>query len=229
LPGVEWIGMEKKELEAQSRSVDAVIQAVARIDAAEFAAYRGGWPGQVGMALVDAVFSIRARYDASALPRLRTLKEHHPEISDDLQALVDLGADEVRRVMGSTKTARRHKADCVIDAATAMLTLSPPLRRADEVREHEDAARHAYTSVRGLGPVTATYFLMLLGKDGVKPDRMIRRFVNAALAAENLGSATSDQAGTLLTRAHARDGHGVSLTAYEHAVWRAKGRVPSLS
>jgi len=112
LPGVEWIGMEKKELEAQSRSVDAVIQAVARIDAAEFAAYRGGWPGQVGMALVDAVFSIRARYDASVLPRLRTLKEHHPEISDDLQALVDLGADEVRRVMGSTKTARRHKADC---------------------------------------------------------------------------------------------------------------------
>ena len=77
--------------------------------------------------------------------------------------------------------------------------------------------------------MTATYFLMLLGKDGVKPDRMIRRFVNAALAAENLGSATSDQAGTLLTRAHARDGHGVSLTAYEHTVWRAKGRVPSLS
>ncbi|WP_313025689.1 hypothetical protein, partial [Mobilicoccus sp.] len=219
--------MQKDDITAQNRAVEAVMEAVARIDAAEFDAYRGGWPGQVGMALVDAVFSIRARYDASVLPRLRTLKDQHPEISDDLQALVDLGADELRRVMGSTKTAGRYKAECVIDAATAMLALTPSLSHAEGVRQHEDAARAAYTSVRGLGPVTATYFLMLLGKDGVKADTMITRFANAALAAERLGSATSDEAGTLLTRAHARNGHGVSLTAYEHAVWRAKGRVPS--
>lgn len=48
----------------------------------------------------------------------------------------------------------------------------------------------AYTSVKGLGLVTAEYFLMHLGVDGVKADRMIVRFVNRALAAEDLPETT---------------------------------------
>lgn len=225
--------MTTSALEKQDAAIAAVVAAVARIDASEFAAYPGGWPKDIGLALVDAVFSIRARYHSTTpgrgvYNRLRELQSRHAEVTDDLQALVEVGADGIAAVMGHTKTRGRRKADCVIDAATALLGLDPPVRRAEDAsRRNAEAITCAYTRVPGLGSVTAEYFRMLLGQPGVKADVMVRRFVNAALATRHLPPETNAHAvHELIVAAHERDPRGVGLTAYEHAVWRTKGVLP---
>lgn len=75
--------MTERAIGVHESAVDAVRQAVAVIDATEFAAYGGGWPGEIGTALVDAVFSIRATYQsqnpkAGVLHRVQMLKSTHP-------------------------------------------------------------------------------------------------------------------------------------------------------
>lgn len=47
--------MTESAIGVHASAVGAVAQAVAVIDATEFAAFGGGWPGEIGTALVDAV------------------------------------------------------------------------------------------------------------------------------------------------------------------------------
>lgn len=214
------------------QQVRAVVAEAAKIDDAEFSAHGGGWQGQVGTALVDAVFSIRARYQAKdpskgVIGRLREFNAKHPEATDDLSALMALGEEELRAVMGRGMTGSQTKAACVIEAARALQDLDPPIVTAEDlVAADAHAVKKAYTSVDGLGWVTCEYFQMLLGKPGVKADRMIIRFVNAALAGAGLAEVGAADAREIVTRAHAEDKRGAeSLTHYEHALWRTKGEL----
>ncbi|GAB96950.1 hypothetical protein KILIM_053_00010, partial [Kineosphaera limosa NBRC 100340] len=213
----------------QARAVDAVRRAVARIDAADFSAYSGGWVEEIGTSLLDAVFSIQARYHsrvpgAGVYNRLEAFRKAYQEAVNDVRALSAIGSINLRRIMGDSKTSRRYKADCVVDAANALLQLDPPVITAADARGRDSKELDkAYMSVQGLGWVTAEYFRMLLGVPGVKADVMVVRFVNAALAADGLGSVEARAARDLVIRAHGEEGHGVDLITYEHAIWRTKG------
>lgn len=227
--------MTYQAIHDQARAVAAVRRAVAQIDDAEFSAYRGGWRGQIGTALVDAVFSMRARYDSrtpgvGVFGRVRAFQKAFPGATDDLRALAALDEADLRRVMGNAKTAQRYKSVCVIEAAGALLRLDPPVETSADVtaRDAKEIDR-AYTGVRGLGWVTAEYFRMLLGVPGVKADVMVMRFVNAALAAEGIARVDGRDARELIIQSHGEDPRGVGLTAYEHAVWRTRGIVPVAS
>lgn len=224
-PDVDDIVMRTTQVQGHTEAVEAVVRAVAHLDSAEFSAYPGGWPKEIGTALVDAVFSIRARYASAVLPRLQVLRQEHPEIRNDLRALSALDEQELLRVMGRTRTARRHKAACVLDAARALAALEPSVVTAEDARATQtERITRAYTSVHGLGWVTAEYFVMLLGAEGVKADRMVRRFVDAALIDAGQPPLRDPRdVHDLVVAAHAVDGRGVGLTAYEHAIWRTKG------
>lgn len=151
------------------------------------------------------------------------LRSTHPQATDDLRTLTGIGEAELRRIMGNTRTSQRYKAECVIDAAHALLQLDPPIVTAADAdgRDAKDIDR-AYTSVRGLGWITAEYFRMLR----VKADVMIVRFANAALAVDGLPPVGAPAARELVISAHLQDGLGVDLTAYEHAIWRTRGVIP---
>lgn len=214
-----------------SRELAAVVREVAKIEATEFAEYGGGWPDQIGLALLDAVFSIRAKYNAKTegrgvLGRVLAFRDAHPEAFDDLDRLVALGSDEIAWVMGDAVTSQRRKADCVVEAANALLALTPAVRTADDARAAGPTAiQAAYTGVRGLGWVTAKYFLMLMGAQDVKADSMIQRFVNGALHEAGLEAVGAQGAYELVIAAHGVDDRGVGLTEYEHAIWRRKGEL----
>ena len=214
--------------EAQIR---AVVAEVAKLEDAEFDAYRDGWKGNVGTALVDAVFSIRAQYQVKdptkgVSGRLRTFNDKHPEAMNDLAALIAVGESELMEIMGSTVTGGRPKATCVIEAAEALRALEPSIMTAEDlVAADPYAVKKAYTGVHGLGWVTCEYFQMLLGVPGVKADRMIVRFVNAALAGAGLDAVGSHEAGEIVRGAYAAEQRGETLTHYEHAIWRAKGEL----
>ncbi|WP_141397286.1 hypothetical protein [Mobilicoccus massiliensis] len=212
-------------------AVDAVVRAASALDEAEFAAYGGGWPDEVGTALVDAVYSIRARYHSTepgsgVYGRVVELRRLHPEVTNDLRALVELGSDRLAETMGRGKTASRRKSECIMEAAEALLALDPPVCTATDLLAADPAdVKRAYTGVHGLGWVTCEYFQMLLGVFGVKADTMIVRFVNAALASADLPSVTAEEARRLVIDAHRADSRGATLTQYEHALWRAKGNL----
>ena len=75
-------------------------------------------------------------------------------------------------------------------------------------------AKAAVRSVSGIGYATANYFLMLLGVPGVKPDRMIHRFLEEATG-HAFTNANADQ----VLRAVAAH-YEVQAHELDHAIWR---------
>lgn len=208
--------------------VQLVVDEVAKIPDEEFAEYGGGWPGSISWALVDAVFSIRARYEGrdgkGVLNRLKTFAELYPDAANDLQALQALGDKPLLDVMGKGTTGGRKKATCVLDAAANLSELDPPVLHAEDIDESRvKETTRAYTQVVGLGKVTAEYFHMLLGVPGVKADRMIVGFVNAALQKGGHLEVGPSEARRLVGAAYDLERRGCSLNHYDHAIWRTKG------
>lgn len=134
------------------------------------------------MALIDAVYSIRANYHAKdptkgVMNRARAFRDLYPDAIDDLAGLRALGEEPIRKVMGNGKSSGRYKSVCIIEAAENFLTLASPVKSAGDLEALDPVNKRAYTAVKGLGWVTYEYFTMLLGQPGIKADTMIRRFV----------------------------------------------------
>lgn len=208
--------------------LDAVITAVHRIPEENFTAYRGGHPGEISSALVDAVYSMRATYDSKTpnrgvLNRVRNFRQKNPEAINDLSALIALGSDSLENLMGSAKTGGRLKATAVIEAAeryrAADVNTAEHFRDFDRVQ-----AKKIYTGVRGLGSETFEYFSMLLGIPGVKVDVMIKRFVATALDAAGLDDVNPASARQLIEDAYERTQWGETLTHFDHAIWLSESR-----
>lgn len=210
--------------------IAAVVTAVEEIPAELLGRYEGSRENEVTTALIDAVFSIRARYD-SVTPglgvsgRLSTFRAEHAGALDDLQALIEIGTEEVARIMGNGKTSQRSKASAVIEAARALVSAgigaSADLReKATSGPEGYRAVKSGYTGVHGLGKVTFEYLMMLVGVPGVKSDVMITRFVAHALGEDEI---SSGRAHALVVGAHeemrTRAGFTQNLTAFDHAIW----------
>lgn len=184
-----------------------------------------GWPDQISMALVDAVFSIQAQYNPShdfenptgLLKRLRELKAAHPESIDDLASLVSLGSEELRAIMGDGKTSQESKADCAISAAENYLALG--VKSSSDFDSRDAKHKKAYVSVRGLGPITYEYFTMLLGTPGVKSDTLITRFVNRTLRLEGSEALSSARVREALVETH-KHFPDVPLNTFDNMIWR---------
>lgn len=209
--------------------LNALVEAISQLDDELFQAYRGGWPNDLGAALVDAVYSIRAKYDSDhpdhgVLNRLQKLRAEHPAVTNDLAALVALGESELRAIMGDGKTAQRYKSECVIEAAERFLALDPAVKTsADFTTGRIDALKRAYTSVRGLGHVTFDYLVMHLGVPGVKADTLLTRFVARYAYGDETRKLSTQEVIALVERAWEENNRGAAnITHFEHALWRAE-------
>ncbi|AGF71448.1 hypothetical protein [Corynebacterium halotolerans] len=99
---------------ADPAEISAVAAAARAVPPENFGSWRGGWPGEIVTALLDAVFSMRAVSDSGSdgrgvLGRVRMFRGRHEDVVNDLAALVALGEEPVREIMGGTKTAQRRK------------------------------------------------------------------------------------------------------------------------
>jgi len=206
----------------------AVMKSVSEIPDDKFTAYPGGWPNEISTALVDAVYSIMAKYTAADSTkgvegRLRTFRQTYPQVLNDLQFLVDLGEAPIREVMGNGKVGRsdiRHKSVAIIEAATNFLAMEPPVRTSSSFLVADQAKlKREYCAVHGLGWVTFEYLCMNLGVPGVKADTMIVRFINEALAKKGLPSVSPTEARELTVAAHEASGRSEGLTNFDHAIW----------
>lgn len=215
--------------------IEAVLSRVRLIPESNFTRYGGGWGDRISLALIDAVYSISAKYTATSglgvagrLKNLKDLWESAP--GSPLYSLRELcthDESEIRSVMGKGKVApgkqrSRYKSIAVLDAATAFTDLG--IDSADDLRSWIGGvgdlprdksafaqARKAYTQVYGLGVVTFEYWLMLLGIPGVKADRRIVSFVQKVIA-EGAGS------NVVPPSISAKEARSLLLKAYE--LWK---------
>lgn len=182
----------------------------------EIAQWPGGWPGQIEAALIDAIYSIRARYGGPktgvrAVVNNWRERDGHTGRADDLEALAGMSPEEfVKIVKNSSQASGRLKGEIVIDAARALSKAG--LRHSGDLTDAPEQKR-AYLSVKGCGPVTWYYFRMLLGRPDIKPDTWILRFVKEALGR----TVSPEEARTLLTAVAAE--RGVSASELDNVVW----------
>ena len=85
--------------------------------------------------------------------RLSTFRDEHPETLDDLHALIEVGAQEIARIMGDGKTTQRSKASAVIEAADALVTAGV-VTSADLRQKATSPADHPFQRDRHWNPQT---------------------------------------------------------------------------
>jgi hypothetical protein len=177
----------------------------------------GGWPGEIEAALLDTVFSVRARYGSrtnqtGVFGAVTRWREQQDGPADDLRRLASADEPELRRITNGGRLSGRSKAAVVIEAAGALVGAG--VVHADDFPGRMAEARAAYLSVKGCGPVTWAYFRMLLGFEDVKPDTWVMRFVQDAVS----GVTSTEVASRLVHEvAELMD---VSPADLDHAIWR---------
>ncbi len=178
----------------------------------------GGWPGNIELALIDAVLSIRARYGVTADTGVRGAIKRYQTGSgrtgwDDLRILGGTNSRALSDVLANRqKTGGVPKADVIVNCARRLSEAG--VRHSADVDRNSPEQKTAYCGTRGLGPVTWSYFLMLLGTDGVKPDTLVTRFVN-----ETVGGKPDPDAVTALVTA-AAERLEMSSSDLDHSIWR---------
>lgn len=199
----------------EPESVDVLHAYVLETVGQDPVAWPGGWPDEIEAALIDAVFSVRARYGnrerkTGVFGAVTRWREHRGAQADDLGVLAATEPDMLRTITNNGKVAGRYKAQIVVDAATALVKVS--VVTAEDFRHHQDLAKPAYLNVKGCGPVTWAYLRMLSEVDDVKADTWVMRFVN-----DRLPNASQEEAAALL-KSVAQRMH-VDARRLDHAVW----------
>lgn len=174
-----------------SLAVD-VDQLIAELDAANpaWADWSGGWPGEIEVALIDAVLSIRATYGGSttgvraAIERYRQWRaaEHSDNGAlDDLALLATLTPDQLvlvlrnrQRTMGGTK------AEAIVEAAKALVAVG--VESSFDLDVASDPQHAAYCTILGLGEISWQYLGLAVGKPGSEIVDASLTFIVDALA-----------------------------------------------
>jgi hypothetical protein len=187
----------------------------------------------VGLATIDAIWSIGVRYQSvqNVIARYRAER-----IADGHRAEAD-GPQEVRRFIEASggpegfalrirnhqRTSSRNgilKAEAVLREARLLeregVAVPADLAAASEERLQDLQARWSTVPGQASG-ISWRAFCMLVGLAEVKPDRMIRRYVAAAIGRPGEAAVGVEEARELVmaTAAHL----GVSPRALDYAIW----------
>ncbi len=215
-------GAPTRQGSTEEALIEAFIRDLRTIPESRFEVYQKGWEGQLGMALVDAVYSKQTRYKTKRgkglLPRLLAFQKKHEKAGEDLRELARLPEQELRLILGNGVTNGRTKASAVLKAANSLIALKVYTHQQYDHRQ--TSHRKAYLDVHGLGPVTHNYLGMLLGYPDTKPDIWIIRAVRRVAATAGLQIVVNAKIARLvLTEAHRDTGLGKTVTHMDHAVW----------
>lgn len=201
-----------------------------------------GYP-HLGLALLDAVFSLRANYDSTTVPILRRYCEHSGVIAWDQrfdQTDPEHGASALLDVLEPLTTEQRcsvlnrqvapgttrRKSDVVVEIAKVFteLDIDTHVQLQSAVTDGDEPER-VVRAITGVGPATWRYILNLSGVERSKPDSMMLRWLRDADA----DPSGQEHAARLVEAAVERlqqDGLDVTVRAIDHLVWRAASGRP---
>lgn len=185
-----------------------IVKLEARIHSAlgpreEWTRFPGGWPNEIEAALLDAIFSSNARYGTkgsgvrAVIGRWRShvdgrkLDSLHGLSETPTETLIE-ALDNRQRVPGRDPD-RPRKGEAVKAVAKNLVDagITNTATLDDIIKGEEERVRRTFTAISGVGDVTFSYFLMLLGYPDVKADRMICRFVADALGRDSIDSTSA--------------------------------------
>jgi hypothetical protein len=193
--------------------------------------WRGGWPGRADLALLDAVYSTRQRYDTTVLPHVRKWKDAYPNLeSNELLYLCNIGESCIRKEFGDNvlpgvrkqaNGSTRFKSEGVIEVARNLCQSEKKLSSATEICDYVDNfsasdVTQILRQTKGIGPATSSYFLILLGIDGVKVDTLLASWVRRNLNRQSIDSETISH----LVTSVATECFGVKARELDYAIWR---------
>lgn len=204
-----------------------------------------GYPDGLALCVIDSIQSMGVRYGAvrNIVARYRDFREKEggDGLTDgliNLAATFDLvgGVTEWANTIGnhhrtSTKPGAPLKAQVISSVATHLPDLG--VRTASDFRgiaadtSTAQPVKSYWTSLPGQrSGISWRYLNMLAGVPGVKPDRMIRRFVARSLGDTAYTMSAAQIADLVQTAA---DQLGVGASDLDHAIWRFQsGRSRSL-
>jgi hypothetical protein len=186
-----------------------------------------GYHQSVGLSILDSIWSMGVNYHKHVVPvvcRYRAFRigegaDPEKDSADDLVSVFDrVGGVEgfINRIAENRQRTSTVsgilKADAVLLAAQGIqkLGLATP---ADVVRS-QDAVEAFWLTIKGQGSgISFGYFMMLLGQEGIKPDRMIIRFLEKALDRK----ISPDEARELLAEVARK--LNLSQIQLDHAIW----------
>lgn len=210
----------------------AIRSAVDRLGPSDgWSEYPGGWPGDIEAALVDAVFSARAVYLTSrgrgiqplvvawrgerrraGRPNLEALRDEIEQVGPEAWA-ASFGNSQHSPGRPNGAKGGPTKAAAVLEAAIALSSIG--VSTAVDITESNVAdVRAALRRVPGIGFATTNYFLMLLGRPAIKPDRMVHRFLARAV-----GRRLTDREAEMALTAIAAD-LGVDVHLLDYEIWK---------
>jgi hypothetical protein len=192
----------------------------------------------VGLAIIDAVWSIGVRYQSveNVMARYRAARlaggdDPEADRPADVRRFIDAcgGPEEFAQRMGNRqRTSTTNgilKAEAVLHEARILeeegVELPADLTGASPERLEHLQGRWSTVAGQSSG-VSWRAFSMLVGLPDVKPDRMIRRFAAAALGRPRETAVGVDEARDLVLGAAAR--LGVSPRALDNAIWSYQSR-----
>ena len=156
-----------------------------------FPEWPGGYPDQVEAALIDAVLSIGARYGRADTGVRAAVGRYKDAVGDQapnsLARLADFDAVKLAEVLHNHQmTGAETKAAAIVRAARNLSGIG--VKTAADTDPLDPRQKAAYVNVPGLGPVTWSYFTMLIGAHDVKADAWVKRFVKLVLKTPKLDS-----------------------------------------
>jgi hypothetical protein len=187
----------------------------------------------VGLAMIDAVWSIGVRFESvrNVMARYRAERlagGHDPgaDRPEDVRRFIEAcGGPEgfAVRMHNRQRTSSRNgilKAEAVLQEARILEheSVGVPADLTGASEERLDHLRGRWSSVPGQASgISWRAFCMLVGLAEVKPDRMIRRYVASALGRSGETAVGVDEARDLVmaTAAHL----GISPRALDNAIW----------
>lgn len=193
----------------------------------------------LGIAILDAVFSLRSRYDSVVVPALKRYCEAAGLDWSDLDSVQpEHGAQALVDFLGPKSTEERceiltkhvapgtntRKADLCVEIAQVFVDngVDTHTSLAVELEKPPDL-EWQIRNLAGVGPATWRYLLNLSRVEKVKPDTMIVRWVSEVLG-ETVGQ---KEAARLIEVAAAEiqgQGDDPSVRTLDHLVWRKQSK-----
>lgn len=193
-----------------------------------------GYPDSLALCAIDSIYSLQSHYTATVnvLDRYRShRREQGGDPSRDgvpelLAAIQEVGgptaaADNLFHNRANAPGTRRLKSEALAEAVARLAGIG--VETTTHLRSAGRSQAGRAWRVKGLGPVSWDYLLMLSGAQGVKADSRVRSFVTTAVG-EN-GLVSKDRAERAAKAAAER--LGSTQRALDHAIWQYQRTVRS--
>ena len=182
-----------------------------------------GWRNESDCALIDTIFSTRAKYSTTVIPLVERWRSSVNRTGDGrLSSILEVPLETFRTIVRNEQLVpgrsplRMRKYRAVYEVAGTLVNRG--WDTPDQIRlaasESREELRNAFCSISGVGRAQFSYFLMLLGVEGVKADTLVTAWVEKATGATRL---TQSEVEDLVQEA--AQAIGVEPIILDHNIW----------